>query len=305
MKKILIIGANGFVGNYLIKEFLNNNYHVIACDIADTQSKIEDVEYCTLDILDEQKVNSVIKEQMPDYIVNLAAISSVGLSWKIPKKTVEVNLIGTINILEAVKSNCPSCKVLLIGSSEEYKPKNEPLNEKDPINGNNPYGISKIAQEYFARMYRENDNLNIVCTRSFNHTGIGQPEQFVIASFCKQIAEIDKKGIPGEIHVGNLSAYRDISDVRDIVKVYRHLLENETEDLVYNVGSGKAHKIEDILKYIISLSNTPVEIVIDKEKFRPVDMPYTCCDNTKVKEYFDGTDIRDTIKEMYEYFKNQ
>ena len=299
MKKVLIIGANGFVGNYLIKEFLNNNYQVIACDINNTQNELKNVKYCILDILQEERVN-----EMPDYIVNLAAISSVGLSWRIPKKTVEVNLVGTINILEAVKNNCPSCKVLLIGSSEEYKPKNEPLNENDPTNGNNPYGISKIAQEYFAKLYKENDNLNIVCTRSFNHTGVGQPEQFVIASFCKQVAEIDKTGKPGIIRVGNLSAYRDISDVKDIVKVYRSLLENETEDLVYNVGSGKAHKIEDILKYIISLSDTPVEIVIDKEKFRPVDMPYTCCDNTKVKEYFYGTDIKDTIKEMFEYYKN-
>ena len=304
MKKILIIGSNGFVGNYLIKEFQENGYEVIAGDINNDNIEKNNVKYIKLDILDENMVNMVMEEIKPDFIVNLAAISSVALTWKFPKKTIEVNLIGTINILEAVKNYCKDCKILLIGSSEEYKMKDTPLKETDELNGNNPYGISKIAQEYFANIYRNNYNLNIVCTRSFNHTGVGQPEQFVISSFCKQIAEIDKSKKAGEIYVGNLSAYRDISDVRDIVKVYRNLLENETSDLIYNVGSGKVYKIEDILKYIISLTDQPVEIIIDKEKMRPVDIPYTCCNNEKVSKYFNGTDVRETIKEMFEYYKN-
>lgn len=106
----------------------------------------------------------------------------------------------------------------------------------------------------------------------------------------------------GEIHVGNLSAYRDISDVRDIVKVYKALLENETDKMVYNVGSGKSYKMEDILKYIVSLSSQKIDIVIDKEKLRKVDTPYICCDNSKIAKYFAGTDIKETIKEMYEHF---
>ena len=232
----------------------------------------------------------------------MAAISSVGMSWLIPKKTMEVNVLGSLNILEAVKKYCPKCKVLLIGSSEEYESKNTPLKEENMIDANNPYGISKIAQENFAKLYKEKYNIQIVCTRSFNHTGIGQLEQFVIPSFCKQVAEIEKSGKKGKIYVGNLSAYRDISDVRDVVKVYKNLLENETDKLIYNVGSGRAYKIEELLKYIISLSNQEIEIVIDKEKFRPIDIPYVCCDNTKTAKYFDNTDIKETIKEIYEYY---
>jgi len=102
--------------------------------------------------------------------------------------------------------------------------------------------------------------------------------------------------------VGNLSAYRDLSDVRDVVKVYRALLENETREIVYNVGSGKAHKMEDLLKYIISLSSQKIDIIIDEEKVRKVDTPYICCDNTKTAKYFAGTDIKETIKEMYEHY---
>lgn len=301
MKKVLITGAGGFVGSYLIKEFEENGYTIIACDI-NKKSELDKYLYYNMDILNKEEVNNVIKENIPDYLINLAAISSVGLSWKIPEKTVEVNTIGTINILEAVRENCPNCKVMLIGSSEEYEQKDTPLKEEDMVNANNPYGISKIAAENFARMYKERYNMNIICTRSFNHTGVGQLDTFAIPSFCKQVAEIEKSGLPGKIYVGNLSAYRDISDVRDIVKVYRKLLENEEKDLVYNVGSGKTYKIEDLLKYIVSLSSQNIEIIVDKDNVRKIDTPYICCDNSKTEKYFDGIDIKDTIKEMYEYF---
>ena len=303
MKKVLITGAGGFVGKYLIKEFQKGDYEVIACDINKKEAFDENIRYYDLNILDKELIEDLIQKEKPDYLINLAAISSVGLSWDIPQKTIEVNVVGTLNLLEAIRKYRVECKVLLIGSSEEYESKDKPLKETDTINANNPYGISKIAQENFARLYKEKYGLNIVCTRSFNHTGIGQLEQFVIPSFCKQVAEIDKSNNDGKIYVGNLSAYRDFSDVRDIVKVYKKLLENDTKDLIYNVGSGNTYKIEDILNYIISLSNQKIEVVIDKEKFRTIDTPYICCDNSKIKDYFDNTDIKQTIKEMFEYYK--
>lgn len=304
MKKVLITGAGGFVGKYLIKEFQNSDYEIIACDINKKDVFDSSIKYYDLNILDKELVEDLIKKEEPNYLINLAAVSSVGLSWNIPQKTIEVNVVGTLNLLEAVRKYSPECKVLLIGSSEEYESKDTPLKENDKINANNPYGISKISQENFAQLYKEKYRLNIVCTRSFNHTGIGQLDQFVIPSFCKQVAEIDKSNAHGKIYVGNLSAYRDFSDVKDIVKVYKKLLENETSDLIYNVGSGNVYKIEDILNYIISLSNQKIDIVIDKEKFRPIDTPYICCDNSKIKDFFDNTDIRQTIKEMFEYYKN-
>lgn len=172
MKRVLITGAGGFVGGYLIKEFISNGYNVIACDINKDNLKNNDVEYYDMNILDKQRVEDIMKQTKPDYIINLAAISSVGLSWKIPDKTIEVNVIGTINILEAVRNNLPNSKVLLIGSSEEYCQKERPLCEEDELNANNPYGISKIAAENFAKMYTEQYGMKIVCTRSFNHTGV-------------------------------------------------------------------------------------------------------------------------------------
>lgn len=302
MKKVLITGAGGFVGKYLIEAFKKDGYEILACDINKKDNFDSDIRYENMDILDRNMINPILEDFKPDYLINLAAISSVGLSWNIPGKTVEVNVIGTINLLEAVHTYCPDCKVLLIGSSEEYMMKDRPLKETDEVNANNPYGISKIAQENFAKMYKEKYGMKIVCTRSFNHTGIGQLDNFAIPSFCKQVAEIEKTGEAGTIAVGNLTAYRDFSDVRDVVKVYKALLENETEDLIYNVGSGNAYQMQEILEYIVSLATQKIDIVTDPEKIRPVDTPYICCDNTKVKEYFDNTDIKKTIKELYEYY---
>lgn len=181
--KVLITGAGGFVGKYLIKEFKDNGDEVVACDIKKTENIDDDIPYFDMDILDKQRIIAVLKETMPDYIINLAAISSVGLSWKIPEKTMEVNIIGTINILDAVRSVIPNAKVMLIGSSEEYAESDKPLKEEDIINANNPYGISKVAAEKIAKMYKDKYGLNVICTRSFNHTGPRTAWHFCNAKF--------------------------------------------------------------------------------------------------------------------------
>lgn len=304
MNRVLIIGANGFVGNYLIKEYLDNKYEVIASDLQDSLRYDYPISYEKIDILNKDNLEKIIKKWLPDYLINLAAVSSVGASWKIPAKTFEVNVIGTINILDIIKENVPYCKVLLIGSSEEYVQKNRPLKETDELNANNPYGISKIAQENIAKMYSERYGLNIVCTRSFNHTGPGQSDQFAIPSFCKQVAEIEKSGKPGKIYVGNLEAYRDISDVRDVVKAYRILLE-EHKNLfdVFNVGSGKVYQVKEILDIIVSFSTQPIEIIVDPNKVRPIDTPYICCDCLTLQCYLNnGIEENKIYRFLYSMF---
>lgn len=293
MKRVVIIGANGFVGPYLTKEFAGAGYDVKSYGHLDA------------DILNRESINALMAKDRPDYLVNLAAMSSVSASWKNPTQTMQVNVNGTLHILDAVQANAPTCKVLLVGSSEEYAPANRPMSELDPVQALNPYGISKIAQENFASLYREKYGMKIVCTRSFNHTGIGQRDKFVLPSFCKQVAAIEKSGKPGKIYVGNLSVYRDISDVRDVVHVYRLLLENGGEHVIFNVGSGKAHKIEDLLKYIISLSSQSIEIVPDPERIRPVENPYICCDNTRIREYWGGIAIEETIQGMVKWYSKE
>lgn len=304
-KSVLIFGAGGFVGPYLIREFLENGYSVAASDTRLPVTPVPGVQYGVADLLQAVDVERTVRDAKPDFVVNLAAISSVGQSWKIPQKTIEVNVVGTLHLIEAVHALAPSARVLLVGSSEEYAKKKAPLREEDSITANNPYGISKIAQENFASLYREKYGMQIICTRSFNHTGVGQTAQFVIPGFCMQAATIDKSGKPGVISVGNLSAVRDISDVRDIVHVYRMLLENPSAHVVFNVGSGVAYKIEDLLHYILSLASVPIRVEIDPEKLRPIDNPYHVCDNTRIREFWKGTDLHDTIRRIFNHYRNE
>ena len=218
--------------------------------------------------------------------------------------TVDVNIKGTLHLLDAVQRFAPSAKVLLIGSAEEYAAKNSPLVEADNLEASNPYGITKIAQENFAELYRKKYGMRIVCTRSFNHTGIGQTPTFALSSFCKQVAEIDKSGKSGKIYVGNLTAVRDFSDVEDVVHVYRMLLENDNAWAVYNVGSGIAYSMQELLQTIIGFAKVPIEIVQDVAKMRPVDIPYLCADNSRIRKFWRGTDIRTTIKKMFDFYRN-
>jgi GDP-4-dehydro-6-deoxy-D-mannose reductase len=298
MKRVLIFGASGFVGHYLIDEFYNNGYEVFGSDLVD-EYKNPHCSYKKCDILSTEGVLQLISEVNPSYIVNLAAISSVGLSWKIPQKTIMVNTIGTVNVLEAVKAVDTSIKVLIIGSSEEYKQKDTPLTTNDPLDGNNPYGISKIMQERMASIYSSRYGIRIIFTRSFNHTGPGQKDTFVIPSFCHQVAMIEKSGKSGIIKVGNLSAIRDISDVRDVVHVYRLLVE-EYDTGVFNVGSGKAESIGDILKIIISFSNQKINVVQNQDLFRFVDTPFIC---NGEKPSFDFTfrPLKETLFDTFDF----
>lgn len=295
--KVLIFGASGFVGPYLANEFTGHGYEVIGTDIKETSA----MPFKFADILDAGSVERVVREADPDMIVNLAAISSVGQSWSIPQMTVSVNVIGALNILEAARRLENSPKVLFVGSSEEYEVSDKPISEGDPLNANNPYGISKMAQERFAEVYRERFGMKIYCVRPFNHTGPGQSDSFVLPSFCKQIAEIEKSGKPGVLKVGNLSAKRDFSHVKDIVRAYRMILESDDCKTIYNVGSGVAHSLRDMLDYILKFSRREISVEVDPKRFRPVDTPMICCDNGLIREKLGWKpefSVFDAMKEM-------
>lgn len=292
MPKTLVIGASGFVGGYLVRELESAGHDVFQAN------------YPEFNLLDRSAVESAVRKADPDFVVNLAAVSSVGESWKEPLTTVDVNVKGVLHLLNAVQEFSPKAKTLLVGSAEEYAPKNSPLKETDPLEASNPYGITKIAQENFASLYRKKYGMKIVCTRSFNHTGVGQSPRFALPSFVKQVAKIDLSHAPGKIFVGNLDAVRDFSDVEDVAHVYRMLLETENEFSVYNVGSGISRSMTELLQMIVGLTKVPIEIVRDPARMRPVDIPYLCADNSRVQKFWRGTDIRTTVQKMFESYRN-
>ena len=306
--RLLIIGISGFVGPYLANEFLSNGYEVFGSDLLRSEAIPSQVQFVKCNILDSQEVKDLINNIEPDMIINLAAISSVGVSWSKPQDTVEVNVVGGLNILEAARSMIRKPKVLFVGSSEEYESSDNPINEKSKINANNPYGISKVTQESFASLYGSRYGMKIYCVRPFNHIGIGQRDSFVIPSFCKQVAEIEKSGKPGVIQVGNLKAERDFSDVRDIVRAYRLIIESDDCSIIYNVGSGSAYSLDFILNRIISFSSQKISVKIDPDRFRPIDTPRICCDSTLIRSNLNWKpehDVFDTMREIYDYYCRQ
>ncbi|MBU5430220.1 SDR family NAD(P)-dependent oxidoreductase [Kineothrix sp. MSJ-39] len=304
MNNVLIFGCNGFVGKYLASEFGHSGYRVFASGRLECDESLNRCvkSYITADLTDFEKVCDLIADVKPDMIINLAAVSSVAESWSMPQRTVEINLVGTLNILEAVRKLRLDPKILLVGSSEEYAISNNKMNEKFPIAANNPYGLSKVAQEHFAELYRKEYGLRIICTRTFNHTGYGQSEAFAIPSFVKQVARIHNSGKPGTIKVGNLDVRRDWGDVRDMAKAYRMILESESKEMIFNVGSGYIYRLSDILNYIISLSNQTINVEIDPTKLRPIDNPVIWCDNSKIRKEIGWEPqytVYDAINEMF------
>lgn len=318
MKKVLIFGASGFVGAYLIRELLRSGYQVAAADLQRSDGFPEGTAFYQVDLTDQSAVYHLMKDILPDAVINLAAISSVGQSWKLPGLTMQVNVTGAIHILEAARQlkeedsayygEIPGPKVMFIGSSEEYEASDSPIDENCPRNANNPYGISKMTQERYAELYRERYGLRICYVHPFNHTGIGQKDSFVLPSFCKQAAEMDVSGKPGILKVGNLKAKRDFSDVRDIVRAYRMILEAPDICPAYNVGSGKAYSLEELLRYIISLAEVDILIQTDPERVRPIDTPVVCCDHGRITRelgWKPEIDIHDTLKEMFNDFRER
>lgn len=305
MSRVLIFGAGGFVGSYLCKEFLNNGYKVSGTDKGEGSALPSEVDFYRTDLMQANEVEKLIDQIQPDIIVNLAAISSVGASWNMPQTTMEINVIGALNIMEAARKSEKKPRILFVGSSEEYVISENPLDENTQLNANNPYGISKVTQEQFAKLYREQYSLKIYCVRPFNHTGIGQRDSFVLPSFCKQVAEIDKSGKDGKIQVGNLKVKRDFSHVKDVVRAYRMIVESDNCNQIYNVGSGNAYSLEDMLTYIIGLSNQHIEIEVDQNRIRPTDQPVICCDRSLIGKELGWEpqyNVYDALKEMYEYY---
>lgn len=274
--KALIIGGAGFVGGYLINELLSNGWEVHATCL-ESEKISENCTVHTLNILDKNNIIKIFNNISPDIIYHLAAQSSVSVSWKKPQLTAEINVIGSLNVLESLReTNKKDIRLIMIGSGEEYgyiRPEACPLSESEPLHPGNIYAATKACQEMIGEIYVRAYGLDIIMVRAFNHSGPKQSSTFVISDFCKQIAEIENgKKIP-EICVGNLSAMRDFTDVRDIVRSYRLLADKGMSGKIYNIGRGRAVSIQYILDTALSLANTDIQVKNDPERMRASDIP--------------------------------
>ena len=301
MKSALITGASGFVGKYLLKELKDNDYEVVGTDIDYTKNHGFDSFYKS-DISNFDQTCQLLKDIQPNEIYHLAAISNVKQSYQLGWKTYEVNLRGTHNLLESIRENdIIGVKMLFIGSSDCYGViKDEKVPETKPLKPINPYSVSKASADMLCYQYYKNFNLKVIRTRSFNHTGFGQRDTFVIPSFINQVIKsiIDKDY---KVYTGDLSPIRDFSDVEDVVKAYRQLMEKGEVGEVYNVCSGRGYSINELLDYIIKISGENINVITDKGRFRPTESPKIIGDNSKLRRIidFDFKDIIKVIDSMY------
>lgn len=302
--KALVLGACGFAGKYMCAELEGNGYEVFKADISGGNGVIQ------TDITAFGSVLETVKTVMPGIIFNLAGYASVGASWNNPQKTMELNVIGTVNVLEAVRSVSDKIRVILIGSSDEYGAADEgdgPVSEARALNPASPYAVSKRCQEDIGLTYFRAYGLDICMTRSFNHIGAGQPAGFVVSDFARGITEVEK-GRAEFLRVGNLSTSRCFTDVRDVVRAYRLIGEKGAAGRIYNVGSDKVYSIGEILSILTRLAKCSVPVKQDAEKMRRCDTSCFVCDSALLRNdtgWRAERCIEDTLAEILESFRNE
>lgn len=315
MKKALITGIAGFAGSHLAEALLAKNiavfgfYHPVHSteNLTDVKDKITLI---PCDILNAKNVSMNLKLINPDYVFHLAASSSPAQSFKNPQSVLENNIFGELNLLQSLVKIKSKTKIVIIGSADEYgnvAQKDLPIKENTPLSPLSPYAVSKVAQDMLGLQFFLHHKLSIVRLRPFNHIGPRQSSGFVIGAFTHQIALLEKKG-GGEIKVGNLESYRDFTDVRDMVQAYIACAQRCPAGEVYNVGSGKAVKIADVLETLLSMSTVKIKVKQDKSLFHHGDIKIIYCDFSKFRNqtsWEPKIPLLKTLSDTIEYERNK
>jgi GDP-4-dehydro-6-deoxy-D-mannose reductase len=272
--RILITGGTGFVGAHLIR-FLqaqdqDNEIFVLASGKPTCQEP--GVKYHEADIRDADAVRRLLREIKPGHIYHLAGITAIDFSWAHPRLTYEVNVFGALNLFEAAMNLPLPPRILNVGTSQVYAPVSGALTEESPLRPASPYAASKAMAELLATQYRDRETGGILTVRPFNHTGCGQPPNFVLPSIAKQFVEIELGLRPPKLSLGNIHVGRDFTDVRDVVRAYVLVLEKGRTSEVYNVCSGTPVLLSDILQMFQKISGIDVTLDIDPNKVRPAEV---------------------------------
>ena len=278
-RRVLVTGANGFVGGYLCPHLAENGYDVL-CGVSG--ANVRECPSREFDLTDAASVDALVEWAKPDVVVHLAGIAYIPQAAKSPANVMDVNLNGTIRVLEATRKHAAAARVLFVGSGDAYgRPERLPMTEDQPLRPVNPYAISKAAADHYCA-YAAAAGLDIVRARPFNHGGAGQSDGVVLSSFARQIAEMEAGTRPPILHVGALDTIRDFTHVSDVVRAYRLLVERGKKGEVYNICSGKSYRIQELLDGLLSLTKVRVEVKLDRERLRPVDIPEVRASHAKL-----------------------
>lgn len=270
--KALVTGATGFVGRWLTEHLRDQGD-----EVAGTGENV--------DVTDVDAVRKSVEEIAPDVIYHLAARTHVGASWEAPQETFLVNAIGTLNVVEAARDSSPVPRVIVVSSAEVYgavQPDELPLTEDSPLRPVSPYAASKVAAEFVGLQSHLGSKVPVIRVRAFNHIGPGQADSFAVARFAHRIVDAERSG-ERRLTIGNPAPRRDFTDVRDVVRAYRLLADRGEPGGVYNVCSGTDVAVGDIARRLIALAGAELEVVVDPDLVRQVDVPVLRGDATRIR----------------------
>lgn len=305
-QKALITGITGFVGQWLTRHLIDNGYNVIGID-QEPDCPFNNINYRQLDILDTEKITDLLLTEKPQTLYHLAAISFVPEADHSPQHALDINIMGTVSVLDAVKRSGVDTRVLQVGSSKEYDNtcNHENLDESVKPEPTNFYGISKYASELIGLQYVRRFGIDVRFTRSFNHTGPGQSPRFVCSEWAKRVAEIALDIIPPEISAGNTKSVIDFMDVRDVVHAYNLIMEKGKTGQIYNVCSNKGTQLDWILKYLIKKTNKAVKVEYNNSFHTDKKGTILTGNNQKLKSHTGWKNfysLEKTLDDLYDYW---
>ncbi|MGY2133415.1 GDP-mannose 4,6-dehydratase [Hymenobacter sp. HD11105] len=316
MHKVLITGASGFVGKYLIEALstLKDSLELVCISrnpyFQFPSSKNLKIKVINADLNNYSALDNLFIHFKPDSVFHLASDSSVSHSWESPIESFLNNTNIFLNLVESLRKHSMSCRILSIGSSEEYglvNPTNIPLNEDSPLNPISPYAVARVSQELLSKVYYEGYGMSIIMTRSFNHIGPGQRDAFVISSFAKQIVEF-KMGKHVNMQVGNINIIRDFLDVRDVVKAYIGLMKFGQAGNIYNICSGRGYTLKEIIKKMQDIAEVSFSYEINSDLLRPSDNPIIVGDNNKIRNAINwepSFTIEQSLTDIIKYWESK
>ena len=303
----LVTGATGFAGSHLVDHLLEEEPSVAAWAHLRGRESHQDhddrVLWHAVDLLDRQAVARALSDLRPSAIYHCAGIAHVGESWSQPVRALSVNVLGTHHVLEGVRDAGLDCPVLVTGSALVYRPSTGLIAEEDSIGPSDPYGVSKLAQEMLAARAT---HAPVFIVRPFNHAGPRQSANYVTSSFARQIAEIEAGQREPVLRVGNLDSRRDITDVRDTVRAYRLVVRHGKPGRPYNVCSGQAYSIRDLLDALMRVSQTSIRVEIDFDRLRPSDNPVIAGNRARISTetgWEPRIPIDRTLEDLLDYWR--